>query len=79
MKKSLYELALDYDESIKMTQQIIDNVRTKLSAAKKENNFDAVYSLKRDLQVLYEELSDLKITAEKLKNYYEEDNGRIAI
>lgn len=79
MKKSLYELALDYDESIKMTQQIIDNVRTKLSAAKKENNFDAVYSLKRDLQVLYEELSDLKITAEKLKNYYEEDNRRIAI
>ena len=37
MKKSLYELALDYDESIKMTQQIIDNVRTKISAAKKEN------------------------------------------
>ena len=79
MKKSLYELALDYDESIKMTQQIIDNVRTKISAAKKENNFDAVYSLKRDLQVLYEELSDLKITAEKLKNYYEETDRRIAI
>ncbi len=79
MKKSLYELALDYDESIRMTKQLIENVKTKISFAKKANDTDAVFSLKRDLLILYEELTDLKITAEKLKTYYEETDRRIAI
>lgn len=73
MKKSLYELALEYDESIKSVQEIVARVRGKIRDAKKRNDSFEVYSLSKKLEMLYEQIRDMKIVSEKLKNYYNED------
>lgn len=70
MKKSLYELGLEYEESIKDVQKTAASVRLKLKAAERAYDSDKAYSLRRKLTVLYEEITEMKIIAEKLKNYY---------
>ncbi|MBR3868074.1 MAG: hypothetical protein IKM66_02045 [Clostridia bacterium] len=75
MSKSLYELALDYDESIKKIQQIVVSVRKQIKDAEVKNDSYEVYSLSRKLEMLYEEIRDMKIVSEKLKNYYKEEKS----
>ncbi len=70
MSKSLYELALDYDESIKNIQQIVVSVRKQIKDAESKHDSFEVYSLSRKLEMLYEEIRDMKIVSEKLKKYY---------
>lgn len=75
MSKSLYELALDYDESIKKIQQIVVSVRKQIKDAESKHDSYEVYSLSRKLEMLYEEIRDMKIVSEKLKNYYKEEKS----
>ena len=41
-------------------------------ASARHDSFE-VYSLSRKLEMLYEELRDMKIVSEKLKKYYEDE------
>lgn len=76
MKKSLYELALEYDDAIKDLQKVVENVRRKRAVAKRDKDLFEVYSLSKNLELLYEQIRDMKIISEKLKNYYKENNGK---
>lgn len=75
MSKTLYELALEYDESIKQTQQIVVTVRKQIKDAEAEHDSYKVYSLSKKLEMLYEEIRDMKIVSEKLKNYYKDEKS----
>lgn len=74
MKKSLYELGLEYDESIRLTQQAVDSVRKKIRDAEKNNDSYEVFVQSKKLEMLYEEIRDMKIISEKLKTYYDKEN-----
>lgn len=76
MSKSLYELALDYDESIKNIQQIVVSVRKQIKDAEMKHDSYEVYSLSKKLEMLYEEIRDMKIVSEKLKAYYKDEKSR---
>ena len=73
MKKSLYELGLEYDESIRLTQDIADSVRKKIKEAEKNNDSYEVFVLSKKLEMLYEEIRDMRIISEKLKTYYDKE------
>lgn len=73
MSKSLYELALEYDESIKGVEAIVRSERIKLKEAKMKNDNFEVYSISRKLEMLYEEIRDMKIISQKLKKYYDRE------
>ena len=73
MKKSLYELGLEYDESIRLTQDVVDSVRKKITQAEKNNDSYEVFVLSRKLEMLYEEIRDMRIISEKLKTYYDKE------
>lgn len=73
MSKSLYELGLEYDESIKKTQEIVASVRKKIKEAKEKYDSYEVFLLSKKLEMLYEEIRDMKIISEKLKTYYDKD------
>lgn len=76
MSKSLYELALEYDESIKSVQEIVASVRKDIKEAEKRKDSYEVYSLSKKLEMLYEQIRDMKIVSEKLKTYYDEDKEK---
>lgn len=76
MSKSLYELALEYDESIKSVREIVASVRKDIREAEKRNDSYEVYSLSKKLEMLYEQIRDMKIVSEKLKTYYDEDKEK---
>lgn len=76
MSKSLYELALDYDESIKNIQQIVVSVKKQIKEAENKHDSYEVYSLGKKLEMLYEEIRDMKIVSEKLKTYYEDEKSQ---
>lgn len=73
MSKSLYELGLEYDESIKLTQEIVTSVRKKIKEAERNHDSSEVFLLGKKLEMLYEEIRDMKIISEKLKTYYDKD------
>lgn len=73
MTKSLYELGLEYDESIRLTQEAVDSVRKKIAQAEKDNDSYEVFVLSRKLEMLYEEIRDMRIISEKLKTYYDKE------
>lgn len=73
MSKSLYELGLDYDESIRRTQEVVASVRKKIKAAEAKHDSSEVFLLGKKLEMLYEEIRDMKIISEKLKTYYDKD------
>lgn len=75
MNKSLYELALEYDESIKNIQRIVVSVRKQIKNAEAKHDSYEVYSLSKKLEMLYEEIRDMKIVSEKLKNYYKDEKS----
>lgn len=70
MSKSLYELGLDYEKNIALLQQTARDVRAQLKAAERSYDKDRVFFLSRKLHILYEEITDMRVIAEKLKNYY---------
>lgn len=70
MKKSLYELSLEYDEAIRQQQELTDRVRIALNEAKRRRDTDEAQRLMRRLEVYYEEIRDMKMIAQTLKNYY---------
>ena len=75
MSKSLYELGLEYDESIRLTQEVVDSVRKKIRAAERNHDSSEVFMLGKKLEMLYEEIRDMKIISRKLKTYYDKDDS----
>lgn len=76
MKNSLYSLAEEYDEAIKKTKAITDKTRLEMKQAQTDRNEDKCRLLKRKLEVCYEEIRDMRIISDTLKNYYKNDNNR---
>lgn len=76
MSKSLYELGTEYETAIELAQASLKKTRAEIIAAKKAQDCDRVYLLKREMAVLYEEIVDMRMIAEKLKNYHNPENGR---
>ena len=70
MKKSIYEIGLEYEKNILVMQEIARDVRAQLKIAEKGFDKDRIFYLSRKLHVIYEEITDMRIIAEKLKNYY---------
>lgn len=73
MSKSLYELALEYDESVKGIEDIVASERKKMQEAKIKNDSFEVYTISRKLEMLYEEIRDMKLISKKLKSYYDKE------
>lgn len=71
MNKSLYELGLEYEENIKQLQDTAKKVRLELKDAQKSFDKDRIWFLGRKLNVIYQEITDMRIIAGKLKNYYD--------
>lgn len=79
MKKSLYELSLEYDEAIRQQQELTDRVRIALNEAKRRRDTDEAQRLMRRLEVYYEEIRDMKMIAQTLKNYYAPSSKEVRI
>ncbi len=71
MNKSLEQLATEYDESIKMLEACIPAIRKERRQAIAESNADEAKRLSAKLAVMYEEIRDMRIVSESLKNYYD--------
>lgn len=75
MSKSLYELGLDYDESIRLTRELVASVRKRIKEAEAKHDASEVFFLGKKLEMLYEEIRDMKIISEKLKTYYDKEKN----
>lgn len=74
MNKTLYELSLEYDQSIRLTEDIIKKTLAERKNAVAEGDMDKVMYLSAKLKALYEEKRDMKIISEKLKKYYDTED-----
>lgn len=70
MKKSLYELSLEYDEAIRQQQELTDRARIAFNDAKRRGDRDEVNRLGRKLEVYYAQIRDMRIVSRTLKDYY---------
>lgn len=71
MKKTLYELSLEYDDAIRQQQELTDRARIALNEARRRRDTDEVQRLTRKLELYYAEIRDMRIVSQTLKNYYE--------
>ncbi len=69
MTNSLSELSATYEKSIALQQEIIDKTRLKLKKASAEFNFKEIERLNSLLRVLYDEKSELELSAYEMKKY----------
>lgn len=74
MNKTLYELSLEYDQSIRLTEDIIKKTLAERKNAVAQGDTDKVMYLSAKLKALYEEKRDMKIISEKLKKYYDTED-----
>lgn len=70
MNLSLKELGQEYERSIVIQQNVIEENRKKLHKARLTGNFTEMKRLNCLLRVLYEEKSELEEKANQLKSYY---------
>lgn len=71
--KTLEQLADEYDESVKGIEEIVIATRAQMRKARLQYNNDEVKRLASKLAVLYEEIRDMRIISEQLRNYYTEE------
>ncbi len=76
MKKTLYELGMEYESSAKLVKERIDRKREELKKLRNCICSNEAYELKRELRQLYSEYRETKEIAEYLKTYYDTDAGR---
>ncbi len=69
MTNSLSELSATYEKSIALQQEIIDKTRLKLKKASAELNFKEIERLNSLLRILYDEKSELELSAYEMKKY----------
>ena len=72
---SLRQLACEYDEAILMIEDIVKKTRTEMKKARQNYDSDEVRRLSSKLAVLYEEIRDMKIISEKLRDYYADEKN----
>lgn len=78
MKKTLYELACEYDESINAMLECVKKLRAEKRQARLDGDSDKLKILSVKLYTVYEEIRDMKIIAETLRNYYGDDGKKEA-
>ena len=71
--KSLIQLAGEYDESIRAIEEIVTKTRAEFRKARLECDTDEVRRLSAKLAVLYEEIRDMKIVSQQLREYYSDE------
>lgn len=71
--KTLAQLADEYDEAVKGIEEIVVETRARMRKARQQYNNDEVKMLASKLAVLYEEIRDMRIISEQLRNYYTEE------
>ncbi len=71
--KTLKDLSVEYTNAIKAMEDVSAKTRNEIKKAKAEFDSDRVKSLSYKLAMIYEEIRDMKIVAEKLKSYYDSD------
>lgn len=69
MTNSLSELSATYEKSIALQQEIIDKTRLRLKKASAEFNFKEIERLNSLLRILYDEKSELELSAYEMKKY----------
>ncbi len=74
-KKTLAELAQEYEKHIEMQQYFIDKCKDDIKRAEALGDNNAVLELKSKLQKFYEIKRELSETANILENYYKGDDG----
>lgn len=79
MKKSLCDMAEEYEEAIKKCELAVLSAKERLRNARREGNGDECQKQLKLIAVYNEEIRDMKITAEKLRNYYEPDEYKIYV
>ena len=70
MKKTLYELACEYEESIAAMTECVKKLRLEKRQARLDGDTDKLKLVSVKLYTVYEEIRDMRIVAETLKNYY---------
>lgn len=70
MDLSLKELGKEYEKSIEIQKQAIEECREKLRLAHRKCNCTEVKRLNTLLRVLYDEKSELEESANILRSYY---------
>ncbi len=73
MKKSLYELALEYEESIASMNECLEKTKKERRDARLAGDTDRYKLLSAKLYTIYEEIRDMKMIVGTLKNYYCDD------
>lgn len=76
MKKSLCELAAEYDQSIAAMLECVQKIKNERRQARQEGDADRLKMLSSKLYTVYEEIRDMKIVAETLRNYYNDESIR---
>lgn len=76
MKKTLYELGTEYENSARLVKERIDRKREEMKKLRNSICSNEAYELKRELRQLYSEYRETKEIAEYLKSYYDTDTGR---
>ena len=76
MKKSLCELAAEYDQSIAAMLECVQKIKNERRQARQEGDADRLKMLSSKLYTVYEEIRDMKIVAETLRNYYNVESIR---
>ncbi len=69
MKKTLAELYGEYENSIKLQQEIINLNRKKLNTAQKKFNFSEIQRLNKLLRTLYEEKYEMEEAIKEMRAY----------
>lgn len=76
MKKSLCELAAEYDQSTAAMLECVQKIKNERRQARQEGDADRLKMLSSKLYTVYEEIRDMKIVAETLRNYYNDESIR---
>ncbi len=71
--KSLGQLADEYSASIEGIEEIVRKTRAEMKKARQNFDSDEVRRLSAKLAVLYEEIRDMKIISQKLRDYYTDE------
>lgn len=66
---SMEQLQKDYENSIRIQQEVIDKNREKLNKARKQHNFKEIQRLNRLLKTLYDEKWELEEKAIDIRRY----------
>lgn len=73
MSRSLYELAAEYDTAIAAMEECAAKIKMERKLAFAKGDADSIKKITAKLYVVYEEIRDMKLIAQSLRHYYDDD------